>query len=146
VLAICGGHQLVNISRGGALVQDLKTEWRPLGAQCATLPHADNERKGTSGEGNAFRHEVTLTPGCAVAEIIGRTSILANSYHHQAIMPSRLGKGLVATGWSDDGVIEAIELTGDKRFVLGVQWHPERLTYELEHHLLFDALVGAAGG
>jgi len=144
VLGICGGHQCLSIARGGALVQDLKTEWRPSGAAAPTLLHAGDERKGTSQEENAFRHEITLAPGSLIAGIVGRTSVMANSFHHQAVMPDRLGQGLVATGWAPDGVVEALELPGE-RFVLGVQWHPERLTHELEHRLIFGALVGAAG-
>ncbi|MCY3023154.1 MAG: gamma-glutamyl-gamma-aminobutyrate hydrolase family protein [Planctomycetota bacterium] len=154
VLGVCGGHQLVALALGGALVQDLKSEWhagvgapacgRPRG-QAPTLPHAGDERQGTPQEGNAFRHEVTLAPGSHIARIIGSATVAANSFHHQAVRPERLGKGLVATAWAPDGVVEAIEPVRGTRFLLGVQWHPERQTDEPAHRAIFEALVAAAG-
>jgi putative glutamine amidotransferase len=145
VLGVCGGCQLLNIARGGALVQDLRTEWRPSGSRAGTLPHSGDERKGTSQEGNVFRHEVKLAPRSRIRRIIGATTVMANSFHHQGVQPQRLGRGLVATAWSTaDGVIEAIEPPEAGRFVLGVQWHPERQTNEPQHMAIFEALVKAA--
>ena len=69
---------------------------------------------------------------------------MANSFHHQAVEPRRLGRGLQATAWTDDGVIEALELEQSGRLVLGVQWHPERQTEEPQHRAIFEALVAAA--
>jgi putative glutamine amidotransferase len=144
VLGVCGGHQLINISRGGALVQDIRSEWKPTVAQACTLQHADSERKGTPHEGNAYRHQVKLTPGSRIAKIAGAVKILTNSYHHQSVPPDRIGKGLIATGWTSDGVIEALETTEADRFILGVQWHPERQTDEAQHLAIFAALIDAA--
>jgi len=146
VLGICGGHQLLNIALGGALVQDLRTEWQPSGPHLHPLPHSGDERKGTSQEGNVFRHEVRLAPDSRIRRIIGAATVLANSFHHQAVQPGRLGRGLVATAWAEDGVIEALEPPQGGRFVLGVQWHPERQTEEPQQHAIFEALVRAARG
>ena len=146
VLGICGGHQLIALARGAALVQDLKSEWRPPDAGVTTLPHAGDYRRGTPDEGNTYRHALTLARGSLIARIIGRTTVASNSFHHQAVQPQRLGNGIVATAWSADGVVEAIECPGAARFLLGVQWHPERQTEEPEHLAIFKALVAAAGG
>ncbi|HYG73775.1 MAG TPA: gamma-glutamyl-gamma-aminobutyrate hydrolase family protein [Planctomycetota bacterium] len=144
VLGICGGHQLMNIARGGALVQDLKSEWRPEERQATTLQHSDDERKGSAQEGNIYRHEVRLEEGSTLAGILNCRKVLTNSYHHQAVLPSRIGRGLKATGWAPDGVIEVLEGQEDlSRFLLGVQWHPERQTDEAAHQAIFRALINA---
>lgn len=144
-LGICGGHQLFNIAYGGALVQDLASEWKPDEKQASTLLHSDSERVGTDQAGNVYRHEVKLTPGSRIAKIMGATKVLTNSYHHQAAMPQRLGSGLKATGWTPDGVIEVLEPAVDtERFILGVQWHPERQTEEAQHRAIFEALIEAS--
>lgn len=127
-LAICLGCQVLNVFRGGTLHQfipDLpgKQEHRRLG---------DIVR----------RHEVDIEPGAAIAKAIGKTRVLANTYHKQAI--NRAGRGLIITARADDGIVEAIE---DPSFPLlvGVQWHPERLTDEPEHRALFTMLIRACG-
>ena len=144
VLGICGGHQLLSIVSGGALVQDLRAEWKPAGGKACTLKHSDGERADTAEAGNVYRHEVRLKPDSRIAHILGAEKVLTNSYHHQAVQPERIGAGLTATGWAPDGVIEAIEGPGE-RFILGVQWHPERLTDEAQHRALFEALREAVG-
>jgi putative glutamine amidotransferase len=144
VLGICGGHQLINIALGGALVQDLKTEWKPVAAQASTLLHASDQRTGTPQEGEKYRHELKLAPGSLIAKIVGANRVLSNSYHHQAVPPARVGAGLIATAWAPDGVIEALELKEPNRFLLGVQWHPERQADEPAHRAIFEALVNAA--
>jgi len=141
VLGVCGGHQLINIALGGALVQDIASDWKSNDS--AVLKHSADEREGTASAGNVFRHDVRLTPGSLIARIVGASNVTTNSWHHQAIQPERLGRGLIATGWAPDGVIEAIE-SSEKPFVLGVQWHPERLTEEAQHDAIFKALVEAA--
>ncbi|MBA3683971.1 MAG: gamma-glutamyl-gamma-aminobutyrate hydrolase family protein [Planctomycetes bacterium] len=139
VLGICGGHQLINIALGGALVQDLPSEWR----RSAPLPHALGQRPPASPTEDQYRHEVRIAPRSRLARILGAERIAANSFHHQALDPERLGRGLVASAWSDDGVIEAAELPGE-RLVVGIQWHPERQSGEPAGDPLFAALVEAA--
>jgi putative glutamine amidotransferase len=144
VLGVCGGHQLLNIAAGGALVQDLRSEWIPPPGLASTLQHSDSERENTPQAGNVYRHEVKLKVGSRIAKIMGGLKALTNSYHHQAVRVDALGAGLTPTAWAPDGVIEAIEADQDDRFLLGIQWHPERMTAEREHKAIFEALVEAA--
>jgi anthranilate synthase component 2/putative glutamine amidotransferase len=104
VVGVCRGHQLLNIASGGNLYQDVVSD----GA--------------TTVEHGAGEHAVQTHPGGSVRSLLGRSTYVA-SEHHQAIR--RLGKGVAATATSPDGVIESIERT-DRRFALGLQWHPER--------------------
>ena len=107
-LGICRGMQEMNVARGGTLVQDLPAEAghrRVLG----TFEGAD--------------HDVRLDPGSLAARAAGEERHSAKSHHHQAV--DRLGEGLVVTGRADgDELPEALE-DPDRRFALGVQWHPE---------------------
>ena len=90
-------------------------------------------------------HPVLLKRGSLVARLIGRRRILVNSTHHQAV--ERVGDGLAVSARSEgDGVVEAIEARDRRRFVLGVQWHPEKLIHKQEHFALFEGLVRAAAG
>jgi len=104
VVGVCRGHQLLNIASGGNLFQDV------LGDGATTVEH------GAGG------HPVHTEAGGAMRSLLGRSSYV-ESEHHQAIR--RLGRGLKATATSPDGMIESIERT-DRRFALGLQWHPER--------------------
>ena len=107
VLAICRGHQLLNVFLGGDLIQHLPD---------AIGSSAHQPRPGAFGP-----MLVTTEPGSIVRRVLGeRTDVLCS--HHQAI--GSLGADLSVTARSHDGVIEAIELPGH-RFVVGVQWHPE---------------------
>lgn len=143
VLGICGGHQLISLAYGGALVQDVLKEWQPPPQHATTLLHANSYRQGTAQEGDVYRHDVKLAPGSRVARIIGAAKVRTNSYHHQAVLPQQIGDGFVATAWAPDGVIEAIEPAASERFVLGIQWHPERQTAEAPQRAIFEALVAA---
>ncbi len=133
VLGICRGIQLVNVALGGTLHQDLPTE-RPG-------PVAHNP--GSARDARA--HSIELKAGSRAAEALGRTAFSVNSFHHQAV--DRLAGGLVASGWSADGLIEAAESPADAPWLLAVQWHPEEMHADVRapERGLFRALVGAAG-
>jgi putative glutamine amidotransferase len=131
LLAICRGQQVLNVAAGGTLVQDIPSEL-PNG-----LDHdPERERWETA-------HEVELLPGTRLRAVLGRDRVAVNSFHHQAVKD--VGRGLVvsarATG---DAVIEGVEAP-DRRFALGVQWHPEGFWNQRENFSsLFEALVEAA--
>jgi putative glutamine amidotransferase len=122
VLAICRGLQVMNVARGGDLVQHLP---EIVGSE------VHKERPGVFGE-----HHVTLRDGSRLAAILGDRAPVP-SHHHQG--PGRLGAGLEQSAWAEDGTIEALEDPA-RRFALGVLWHPE----QREDGALFDALVTAA--
>jgi putative glutamine amidotransferase len=86
-------------------------------------------------------HHVRVLPASRLGRIMGEARAHANSFHHQAV--DRLGRGLRAVAWADDGVVEGIETPGPG-FTIGVQWHAECLTARAEHAALFSALVDAA--
>jgi putative glutamine amidotransferase len=134
MLAICRGAQVLNVSAGGTLVQDIPT------AVATDLTHSD----ATSPTADC--HEIRVVPGSRLANALGPSvqsscSCRVNSRHHQSV--GRLGQGLVATATAPDGVVEAIEAPG-ARFCLGVQWHPENFWRTGEFSPLFDAFVAAA--
>ena len=133
ILGICRGIQLVNVALGGTLFQDLPTE-RP-----GAVDHYP-----TAGR-DARTHAVRLEPGSRAAAALGVTSLTVNSFHHQA--PDRLGSGLVASGWSEDGLVEALESGTEAPWLLAVQWHPEEMHADsaAPERGLFRALVEAAG-
>jgi putative glutamine amidotransferase len=152
VMGICGGHQLLAIARGGALIQDIRTQWTPP-QDNQPLPHAKDERAGLNS--SSFLHALTIREGSLVARATGsgpQASLLVNSSHHQAVQPERPGEGLCASAWSADNVIEAIEPAPDSiwfksgRFVLGVQWHPERMQDQIPQRRLFRSFIDAAAG
>ncbi|MBC3189948.1 gamma-glutamyl-gamma-aminobutyrate hydrolase family protein [Pseudonocardia sp. C8] len=108
VLGVCRGLQVLNVALGGTLVAHLEP---------GTVSHLSAETAPTDGTAD---HLVTFEQGSLAAELLG-PSATTNSWHHQAV--DRCGAGLVVTGRTSDGVIEAVELPGAQ--VLGVQWHPE---------------------
>jgi putative glutamine amidotransferase len=137
-LAICRGMQVLNVARGGTLHQHLPD-----------LVGHDGHSPIAGGYGS---HLVKIAPGSRLAGVLGRPGpqdeIPVPTHHHQAV--DRLGAGLIATAWTADGVIEAIEFAaaepnGPGRdgsgFALAVQWHPEAG----QDQRLFRALVAAAG-
>jgi putative glutamine amidotransferase len=110
-LCVCRGMQVLNVVRGGTLIQHLPD----------VLQHDDHRRNLGTFEGN--EHDVELVAGSLAAQAAGGEVTMTKSHHHQAI--DALGDGLVVTGRSTgDELAEAIELP-DSSFVLGVQWHPE---------------------
>jgi putative glutamine amidotransferase len=131
ILAICRGHQVLNVACGGTLVQDI-----PSVVVAGTDHDARSERWERS-------HEVRVLQDTRLREILGKDTVAVNSFHHQAV--DRLGEGLVVSAHSSgDRVVEAIEMP-DRRFVLGVQWHPESFWNRPEGFgALFRGLVAAA--
>jgi putative glutamine amidotransferase len=129
VLAICRGIQVVNVALGGTLHQHLMD-----------LPGAIAHGSPTEAD-PWVTHELKVSESSRIAEACGRVAFTARASHHQAV--DRLGRGLRAVAWTEDGVIEAIE--ADQGWVVGVQWHPERTAAEDEtQQALFDALVQQA--
>lgn len=130
ILAICRGHQLLNVARGGTLWQDLPTQ-RPHG-----LGHSQR------GDPHSAGHELQIAEGSLLHQIVGSERLGTNSFHHQAVR--RLGRGLRPTAWSSDGLVEAVEDPA-YAYVLGVQWHPEEMLDSEPHRALFEAFAEAAG-
>jgi putative glutamine amidotransferase len=121
-LAICRGFQLLNVVRGGDLVQHLPE----------SVGH--DEHKQVPGEFAV--HPVEVKQGSRLAGIVGERSDVT-SHHHQAL--GRVGDGLVQSAWAADGTLEGVE-DPEKRFAIGVQWHPEAAGDQA----LFEALVQEA--
>ena len=113
VLAICRGLQLVNVALGGTLWQDLGSE------RGSTIEHDARAARC------ARTHAVRIEAGSTLADALGGTRIMVNSFHHQAI--KEIAGGIAAVAWAEDGLIEGIEGTTEDQWLLGVQWHPEEL-------------------
>ena len=133
-LGICLGNQLINIVLGGTLYQDIYSQipsigWhsRPVGAPTQETMHA-----------------VSFPPDSPLRLIFGSNTICANSSHHQAV--KTLGDNLQVAAIAEDGIIEAIAPKNFRsRFLIGLQWHPERLAGTISpHERIFQALVNAA--
>lgn len=129
ILGICGGEQLLNVVLGGTLIQHIPDEVP------GALAHEQPNPRTEPG------HAVTAAPGSLLARAAGAERFAVNSAHHQAV--GTAGPGVLASGVAPDGVIEAIELIG-RRFVLGVQWHPEYHISPADAAIL-AAFVAAAG-
>lgn len=108
VLGICRGLQVINVLRGGTLVQH--------------LPDRLGDGRHAPAPGQYGRHQVALVPGSRTAQLYGRTELDVATSHHQAV--DTLGAGLVVTGRAPDGTVEALEVPGHP-FAVAVQWHPE---------------------
>lgn len=134
VLAICYGCQLLNVYLGGTLIQDLRAETG------TATPHRKKD-VGPDAKEDPI-HGATFEPGSRLASIAGRTEAAVNSSHHQAI--AKLGKNLRLTSRAIDGTIEGAEWTGDSNWVVGVQWHPERMFGDAFSERLFRDFIAAA--
>jgi putative glutamine amidotransferase len=134
ILGICRGIQVINVALGGTLFQDLPSE------------HPSQINHRPDGPRDLRTHRVRIQPGTRVAAALATNAVTVNSSHHQAIKD--LAPGLVAVGWTEDGVIEAAESPPGMPWLLAVQWHPEEMHLERQapDGGLFSALVQEAGG
>ena len=123
VLGICYGCQAINVHQGGNIIQH--------------IPDVTGDENHSGGT----MQEYTLEPCSQLAAIVGSCLVSGKSYHHQS--NDRIGTGLKVVGKSDDGIIEAIENEGD-RWMIGVQWHPERTPDSAATKALFKSFVEAA--
>lgn len=128
ILGICGGHQLLNVALGGTLIQYIPEE----------VPGAINHRR--DAQRHLPSHTITIAPGSHLASLAPEAQVMVNSSHQQALKD--LGRGLIASAHTEDGVIEAIELPAHP-FAVGVQWHPEFFVSPLDRTLL-EAFVAAS--
>ncbi len=135
VFGICRGHQTLNVALGGTLVQDLSLRGIDV------LAHYQKRRHPEPPESEPVHH-VRIAPDSRLASILGVEEVAVNSFHHQVV--DRPAPGLRVVGTAEDGVIEALEAT-DGRFLLSVQWHPERMARTDERQAaLFAAFIEAA--
>ena len=129
-LAICRGMQILNVALGGDLhlhLPDVVGE---------SVPHRDSRERHT-------RHPVRIDPESRLATLLGASEVTVASWHHQAI--DRLGAGLRAVAWAEDGTVEAIEVDAAPA-MLAIQWHPELQVGEPDgrQRRLFEQLVQLA--
>jgi putative glutamine amidotransferase len=136
VLAVCYGIQSLNVFLGGTLIQDIPTE---LGTKICHSPEEDELPDGT--EAPDAMHGATIDPG-HVLTLSGAGQAEVNSWHHQSVLEP--GLGLRITAHAPDGVVEAVEWTDNSNWVVGVQWHPERMPGDALAEALFQDLVTAA--
>lgn len=129
ILGICRGIQVINIAAGGSIFQDIYAE--------------NNDKQLLKHSQQAPRwfqiHNINILGGTCLHSIFEKDTLKVNSFHHQAV--SKIAPGFTIDAYADDGIIEAISHEG-KKFVLGVQWHPENLWRKENIHLkLFERLV-----
>ena len=133
VFGICRGIQVMNVAIGSSLYQDIPSQFTDH------LTHKILESEDDSW------HDIKIQPGSLISQITCDRVAEVNSRHHQALKV--IGEGFVVTAQSKDGIIEAIE-NPSKQFVLGVQYHPERMcaTADSREHRrkLFEAFIQAA--
>jgi putative glutamine amidotransferase len=135
VLGICRGMQLVNVIHGGTLHQHIPTD----------IPDASNHTLSTDlADNHNIAHKLKIDPESRLAKILESETIGVNTHHHQAI--NKLGGGLKATAYSEDGLIEALESTDPKTYLICVQSHPESLASnkEIGWQKLFRSFTEAA--
>jgi putative glutamine amidotransferase len=123
-LGICRGAQMLNVNRGGKLIQH--------------LPDVVGDNRYLQGDGNFAHMKMAVREGSLLSSIVGEQVDNAALYHHQAI--EEPGEGLQVVAYSPDGIVQAVEVQGHP-FGLAVQWHPEQTLDDLR---LFEALVAAA--
>ena len=131
LFAICFGAQALNVSRGGALIQDIVSQ------------HQNAIKHEQGAPRDRHSHRVRLLEDSIIGQLAGSDTAPVNSHHHQAI--ETLGRELVATAWAPDGIVEAVEDPRGDRFAMGVQWHPE-LGWEQDElsQALFNRFIAEA--
>jgi putative glutamine amidotransferase len=131
LFAICFGMQVLNVFRGGTLIQDIASQ----------LPKAIKHQQGAPRDRPS--HAIKLKNSSLVSTLASTEQALVNSHHHQAV--DKLGRDLVATAWTSDGLIEAVEDSRAGRFALAVQWHPELgWQHDRLSQALFERFIAAA--
>lgn len=136
VLAICYGVQSLNVFLGGSLIQDIPTE---LGSKICHSLEEDETPEGV--ELPDPMHGAQFDAG-RVLDLSGAPRADVNSSHHQSVLDP--GRGLRITAHAPDGVVEAVEWTGDSNWIVAVQWHPERMPADPLAQALFRNLVTVA--
>lgn len=128
-LAVCRGLQVVNVAFGGTLHLHLPDlDWAAA--------------HGTPVGGGSVSHDVKIEPGSRLGSVCGPAASDCLSHHHQGV--DRVGDGLVPVAWSDDGLVEGLELASPQGFYVAVQWHPEMTAAsDPVQQALFNALVAA---
>ncbi len=137
VLAICYGCQLLNVYLRGSLIQDLRAE-RP---QSITHGSTDLPPGASTSKGDV-QHTASFSKDARLARLSEAAEATINSSHHQAI--DKPGKNLRVTAHASDGTIEGVEWTDDSNWVVGVQWHPERMVGDAFSERLFSDFIAAA--
>ncbi len=133
--AICRGVQVMNVALGGTLVQDIPTQWRGNNM-------LEHRGYAIGAARDQVLHDVCVDSNTHISKILGTGNMSVNSFHHQAL--KRLGEGLFVTSRAPDGVIESVEVP-DKRWYVGVQWHPEDMTAgRADMMALFQSFVDAS--
>jgi putative glutamine amidotransferase len=132
LLGICRGFQVINVALGGTLYTDIPEQF------ATKIQHNTSEEYGR----DALAHEVTIIEGTVLAGILKQPGLLVNSFHHQAV--KQIAPELKVSSIATDGLVEGLEMV-DKRFFIGVQWHPECLPLQAEQRALFEAFVQTAG-
>jgi gamma-glutamyl-gamma-aminobutyrate hydrolase PuuD len=149
VLGMCRGLQILNVALGGTLVQDvaLKPEWADHPSDRGWNAWKEVERASLAGEDDVPphpRHPISVEPGSGLHAALGVEEIEVDSFHHQAL--DRVASDLQVVARAPDGVVEAVELDGDK-YVLAVQWElQEEWRVDPRFLQLYAQFVAAAAG
>lgn len=149
LLGMCRGIQVINVARGGTLVQDvtLRAEWEQHPTDRGWQRWKEVEHASLHGHDEVPhhpRHDMTVAPGSRLHDALGVDVIEVDSFHHQAI--DRLGDGLVVTGLAEDGVVEVVELADPDGYVLGAQFElQEEWRVDPRFLAIFRQFVDAAG-
>jgi putative glutamine amidotransferase len=126
ILAICRGHQLLNVAFGGGLLQHIDGDGHPADYRCEGFP--------------SRWHGVAIREGSRLHAALGLPAALVNSRHHQAVTAERLAPRLEVVALSPDGLVEGVESLAH-RWVVGVQWHPERPEAQQDGFVQASALL-----